>query len=108
MIGTTDPYRAVILQLQPALAYPRLIERIYMLWRTALVPFPLVHAHHLPALHADSPIAQEIRRISKYHVKLEIKLSQQFNAITMKKRKSTVRRFEIRINHCHLAQVILI
>ena len=55
-----------------------------------------IHAYDFPALHAYPAIAQEIRRVGKYHIELETELFQQFDAVAVEEGEGVVGRFEIR------------
>ena len=88
MISSAHPYCSIVFQLFTAFTYPCPIEGIHVFRSPPFVPLPLIHAHDFPTLHAYSPIAQEIRRVSKYHVELEIELFQQFDTVAVKKGES--------------------
>ena len=81
MVGSRNPNRAILLQFIPSKRQPFDVEGIDVILRHALVPVALVHADHLSALHRYAATRQEIRRVGKYHVELEIKLWQQFKRI---------------------------
>ena len=57
-----------------AFAYPCSIERIYVFRSTSFIPFPFIHAYHLPTLHTYPSITEKVRRIGKYHIELETEL----------------------------------
>jgi len=70
-----------------------------LLWRTAPIPIPFIYTHNLTSLITDAIIGKEIRRVGKYHIKLEIKLGQQLETITMQQSESTIMRFIKRRYH---------
>ena len=74
MICARNPYRAVLLQLIPAHPEPLHIPLPHFLGSLSLVPFTLIHAHHLSALQGYSAVGKEIRRVGKYHVELKVEI----------------------------------
>ena len=40
----------------------------------SFIPFPFIHAYHLPTLHTYPSITEKVRRIGKYHIELETEL----------------------------------
>ena len=74
MICARNPYRTVLLQFLPAHPEPLHIPLPHFLGSLTLVPFPLVHAHHLSALQGYSAVGEEIRRVGEYHVKLKVEI----------------------------------
>ena len=83
VIGTRNPDGPILLQVFPASRNPLLVELVDMFRRTALVPFTFIHAHHLSALHADSAVGEEVRRIGEDHVELEIKFAHQPDTVSL-------------------------
>lgn len=90
VIRSAHPDGAVLLQFVAAGGQPGAIEGIDAFGRASLVPFALVHTHHLAALHADAAVGQEIGRVGKYHVELELKLFQKFDTITVQEGEGAV------------------
>ena len=84
VISSRNPDSSVLRQVFSAFSNPFLVELVDMFGRAALIPFPLVYAHHLPALYADSAVRQEVRRIGEDHVELEIKFAHQPDAVSVK------------------------
>ena len=87
VIGAGNPDGSVLLQLVAAKAYPSLVEFVDFLGRAPSIPFALVDADYFASLHADSVVGEEVGRVGKYHVELEIELREQFKCITMKEGK---------------------
>ena len=99
VIGAGNPDGAVLLQLVAAKAYPSLVEVIDFLGRAASVPFALVDADDFASLHRYSIVGEEVGRVGKYHVEMEIELREQFKGIAMKEGEVTGRRAVVRGNH---------
>ena len=55
--------------------------------RLTFIPIPFIHTYDFTALQRYSTIGEEIRRICKYHVELEIKLFEKFETVAMSKDK---------------------
>lgn len=83
VIGSRYPDGTILLQMFPASRNPLLVELVDMFRRTALVPFTFIHAHHLSALHADTAVGEEVRRIGEDHVELEIKFAHQPDTVSL-------------------------
>jgi len=87
VIGARNPDGPIVLQLVAAKSNPPLIEVIDLLWRTASVPFALVDADDFSSLYANPVVGEEVWRVGKYHVEMEIELREQFKGIAMKEGK---------------------
>ena len=98
-MSTTYPDGTIILQLVFTCRQPSSIKFINVFSRGGLVPFPFIYTNNLSVANADTSITQEVRRVGKYHVKLEIELGQQFKCIAMKQVEVVFRRFIVGINH---------
>ena len=84
VIGAGNPDGSVLLQLVAAKAYPSLVEFVDFLGRATSVPFALVDADYFSSLHRYSVVGEEVWRVGKYHVEMEIELREQFKGIAMK------------------------
>lgn len=87
VIGAGNPDGSVLLQLVAAKAYPSLVEFVDFLGRATSVPFALVDADYFSSLHRYSVVGEEVWRVGKYHVEMEIELREQFKGIAMKEGK---------------------
>ena len=83
MICARNPYRAIVLQFFPTQSEPLQVPLPHFLRSLTLVPFSLVHAHHLSALQRYSAVGEEIRRVGKYHVELKIKVGHNRERVTL-------------------------
>lgn len=83
VIGSRNPDSSIPLQMFPASRNPLFVELVDIFRRTALIPFSFVHAHHLSALHADTAVGEEVRRIGEDHVELEIKFAHQPDTVSL-------------------------
>lgn len=72
MVCAAYPNCAVVLELVPAEAEPCFVPFHHIFLRLGLVPFALIHAYYLATLHGYAAARKKIRRVGKYHVKLEI------------------------------------
>ena len=81
MVSTANPYCTVIFQFFPTQREPFQIKGIDIFLRPTFIPIAFINAYHLTALHADATTRQKIRRVSKYHVELEIELWQQLKRV---------------------------
>jgi len=99
MVCSRNPNRAILLQFIPAKRQPFDVEGVDIILRHALVPVALVHTDHFPALHADAAARQEIRRVGKYHVELEIELRKQVKRIATEQVEVVGGGFVIWLNH---------
>ena len=77
------------------------------LGRSALVPFSLIYAHHLSALHGDAAVGEEVRGIGEDHVELEVKFAHQPYAIALEEGEVTIGGFIIRMYHIYIKPLIL-
>lgn len=101
MVGARHPDGAVVFQVVTATGEPLLVESVDMFGRAALVPFALVHAHHLSALHADAAIGEEVGRVGENHVEGEGELRQQLRTVALEEGEVSVGGF-IEGCYCHV------
>ncbi len=84
VVGAGNPDGAVVLHLVAAEAYPAFVEVVDFLGRAAAVPFALVDGYDFAGLHGDSVVGEEVGRVGKYHVEVEVELWEQLKGIAMK------------------------
>ena len=94
-----NPDGAIVLQFLPAQRQPLHVKGINLLLRHAFIPVAFIHTNHLAVLYADATTRQEIWRVGKYHVELEVELRKQLKCIAMKQVEVVVGRFIISVNH---------
>ena len=83
VVSARHPDGAVFLEMVSASRQPFLVELVDVLGRSALVPVAFIDAHHLSALHADAAVGEEVGWVGENHVKLEVELSQQADAVAL-------------------------
>ena len=76
MIGTRNPYRAIVFEFVATKGNPLHIEIVHFIRCHSLVPFSFIHAYNFSTLYADTTVGKEIRRVGKHHIELEVELRQ--------------------------------
>ena len=99
VVGAANPYTSVLFQLLAAQAQPSSVEIVHFVRCAALVPLAFVYTDYPSALHAYSTVGQEVRRVGKYEVELEVELGKEFQAVAMKQGESAVGGTVVRGDH---------
>ena len=99
VVGTANPYTSVLFQLLAAQAQPPSVEIVHFVRCAALVPLAFVYTDYLPALYAYPAVGQEVGRVGKYEVELEVELGKKFQAVAMKQGESAVGGTVVRGDH---------
>lgn len=93
------PNCTIICQFITTKRNPPFIKFIYIFRGSCLIPFSFIDANNLSGLITNSTITEKVGRIRKKAIKFKINFMKQLEAISMKKSKVAVRRFEKRGNH---------
>ena len=84
VVCTTNPNRTIVFQFGTAQGEPIAVELVDIFGGSAFVPIAFVYADLLTALHADTAVAQEVRRVGKDSIdRVIFYLAKSLHAITI-------------------------